>query len=82
MELPDMRTRLLAPLFALSLTSAVWAQSNPAMNSLKNLPDAANQAMHMTTPEQTKASQRLALSNYCRADFTGARLDPKAWSRI
>lgn len=31
---------------------------------------------------RAKVEQRLALASYCRADFLGARLEAKTWSRI
>jgi len=69
-----MRRRLLSLLFLVSLTSAAFAQFAPAPQSGVKL--------RSRSIAEFESEQKTLLSNYCRLDFDGARLDPSGWTRL
>ena len=78
-----MRIRLLVLLLPFFFATALMAQSHMGggmPNSMSSIPASAEDTA--PTPAQLKASERVVVANYCRADFTGARLESKGWSRI
>jgi len=69
-----MHHRLLSLLFLVALTSAVFAQFASAPQSGVKL--------RGRSIAEFESEQKTLLSNYCRLDFDGARLDPSGWSRF
>lgn len=72
--LNSMRRHLLALLFFSALTSAAPAQLSPAPQPGVNLRSHSFSELY--------AAQKTLLSNYCRLDFEGARLEASGWSRF
>lgn len=69
-----MRRRLFALLFCSALTSAALAQLSSAPQSGVKLGGRSFSELY--------AAQKILLSNYCRLDFEGARLQATGWSRF
>ena len=69
-----MHRRLFSSLFLAALTSAAFAQFGPAPQSGIKL--------RGRSIAEFESEQKTLLSNYCRLDFEGARLDPSAWNRL
>ncbi len=69
-----MRRRLLALIFCSALTSAALAQFSSASQPAINLGGRSFSELF--------AAQKILLSNYCRLDFEGARLQAAGWSRF
>jgi hypothetical protein len=69
-----MHRRLLSLLFLFVLTAAAWAQYGPSAQPGVKL--------HGRSFEELYTAQKVLLSNYCRLDFEGARLQPAGWNRF
>ncbi len=69
-----MRRCLFTLLFCSALTSATLAQFNSAPQSGVRLGGRSFSELY--------ADQKILLSNYCRLDFEGARLEAAGWSRF
>ncbi len=69
-----MRRHLLALLFCSALTSATQAQFSSAPQPSVKLRSHSFSDLY--------AAQKILLSNYCRLDFEGARLEAAGWSRF
>jgi hypothetical protein len=69
-----MRCRLISLLFLLSWTTAALAQFNPGLQPGVKL--------RGRNASDLYAAQKVVLSNYCRLDFAGARLQPEGWVRF
>ncbi len=69
-----MRRHLLALLFCTALTSAALAQFSSAPQ-----PGVKLQSHSLS---ELYAAQKILLSNYCRLDFEGARLQAAGWNRF
>jgi len=69
-----MRCRLISLLILLSCTAAAPAQFNPGPQPGVKL--------RGRSASDLDAAQRVLLSNYCRLDFAGTRLQPEGWVRF
>lgn len=69
-----MRHRVLALLFCSALTSAALAQVSSIPQTAVKLGGRSFSDLY--------AAQKILLSNYCRLDFEGARLEAAGWSRL
>jgi hypothetical protein len=69
-----MRCRLISLLFLLSWTVAALAQLNPGLQP--------GVTLRGRNASELYAAQKVLLSNYCRLDFAGARLQPDGWVRF
>ena len=65
-----MQRRLLSFLLLFVLTAGAMAQDGSGMK------------IHGRNVSDFLAAQRILLSNFCRLDFEGARLQPAGWNRI
>ncbi len=75
-SLEPMRRCLLPLMFVLLLAAAAMAQFIGVQ------PSAPGVRLHSTSVADLSASQKVLLSNFCRLDFEGARLQAAGWNRM